>query len=109
MSHRQPTRRARLAAVVAAFLLLPISMIGTVSAGPPVGDSDAMIYRPGTHEIEVDEESEQELLEHRQIRGAVVEAEREALLQMRERGAVTDEVFRRVERDLDLEELRMEA
>jgi Na+/H+ antiporter len=54
-------------------------------------------------------ESEQELLEHRQIRGAVVEAEREALLQMRERGAVTDEVFRRVERDLDLEELRMEA
>jgi monovalent cation/hydrogen antiporter len=55
------------------------------------------------------DESEQELLEHRQIRGAVVEAEREALLQMRERGAVTDEVFRRVERDLDLEELRMEA
>ena len=55
------------------------------------------------------DESEQELLEHRQIRGAVIEAEREALLQMRERGAVTDDVFRRVERDLDLEELRMEA
>ena len=37
------------------------------------------------------------------------DAEREALNQMRERGAVSDEVFRRVERDLDLEELRMEA
>jgi monovalent cation/hydrogen antiporter len=53
--------------------------------------------------------SEEELFEHRQIRSAVVDAEREALLQMRERGAVTDDVFRRVERDLDLEELRMEA
>jgi CPA1 family monovalent cation:H+ antiporter len=54
-------------------------------------------------------ESEQELFEHRQIRGAVIEAEREALVQMRERGAVSDDVFRRVERDIDLEELRMEA
>ena len=55
------------------------------------------------------DEREQELLEHRQIRAAVIEAEREALNQMRERGAVSDEVSRRVERDLDLEELRMEA
>jgi CPA1 family monovalent cation:H+ antiporter len=55
------------------------------------------------------DESEQELLEHRQIRGSVIEAEREALNQMRERGALSDDVFRRLERDLDLEELRMEA
>ena len=55
------------------------------------------------------DESEQELLEHRQIRAAVIDAEREALVQMQERGAVSDEVFRRIERDLDLEELRMEA
>jgi CPA1 family monovalent cation:H+ antiporter len=55
------------------------------------------------------DESEQELYEHRQIRGAVIEAEREALVRMRERGAVSDDVFRRVERDIDLEELRMEA
>ena len=55
------------------------------------------------------DEAEQELLEHREIRAAVIDAEREALLEMRERGAVSDEVFRRVERDLDLEELRMEA
>ncbi|HEX5015656.1 MAG TPA: Na+/H+ antiporter [Candidatus Limnocylindrales bacterium] len=55
------------------------------------------------------DESEQEMLEHGQIRSAVIDAEREALLEMLERGAVSDEVFRRVERDLDLEELRMEV
>lgn len=54
-------------------------------------------------------EAEQELLEHRQIRRAVIEAERETILRMRDAGAVSDEVFRGVERDLDLEELRMEA
>lgn len=54
-------------------------------------------------------EAEQELIEHRQIRRAVIDAEREAILRMREEGAISDEAFRRVERDLDLEELRMEA
>jgi CPA1 family monovalent cation:H+ antiporter len=59
--------------------------------------------------VEQDEDAEQELLEHREIRLAVVVAERESLLGLRERGAISDEIFRRVERDLDLEELRMEA
>ena len=54
-------------------------------------------------------ESEQELLEHRQIRRAVIEAEREAVLRLRTAGALPEEAWRRVERDLDLEELRMEA
>lgn len=61
MSHRLPTRRARLAAVAAAFLLLPITMVGAASAGVPADDT--MIYRPGTHELKVDEETEQELLQ----------------------------------------------
>jgi CPA1 family monovalent cation:H+ antiporter len=55
------------------------------------------------------DEAEQEMLEHRAIRSAVIDAEREALLALRETGSVRDEVYRRVERDLDLEELRMEA
>jgi CPA1 family monovalent cation:H+ antiporter len=63
----------------------------------------------GDEDGEPTDEAERELLEHRQIRLAVIEAEREALLRLRESGGVTDEVFRRVERDLDLEELRMEA
>ena len=36
-------------------------------------------------------------------------AEREALLNLRDRGAISDDIFRKVERDLDLEEIRMEA
>ena len=52
---------------------------------------------------------EQELLEHRLIRRAVIDAERGAVLRLRERGELNDEVWRRIERDLDLEELRMEA
>jgi Na+/H+ antiporter len=55
------------------------------------------------------DEPERELLEHRLIRAAVIDAEREALLRLRETGGLRDDVFRRVERDLDLEELRMEA
>ena len=65
----------------------------------------------GGHEDggEPTDEAERELLEHRQMRGAVIDAEREALIRLHEQGAVTDQVFRRLERDLDLEELRMEA
>jgi CPA1 family monovalent cation:H+ antiporter len=55
------------------------------------------------------DEAEQEMLEHRAIRMAVINAEREALLELRDAGAIADEVYRRVERDVDLEELRMEA
>ncbi len=58
---------------------------------------------------EQDDDAEQELLEHRKIRLEILSAEREALLGLRERAAISDDVFRRVERDLDLEELRMEA
>jgi hypothetical protein len=37
----------------------------------------------------------------------LVDAEREALIRLHENAAVSDEVFRRIQRDLDLEELRM--
>ena len=61
------------------------------------------------HGEQAADESEQELLEHRIIRSAVIDAEREAILRLRETGGLGDEVFRKIERDLDLEELRMEA
>jgi CPA1 family monovalent cation:H+ antiporter len=73
-------------------------------------------YSHRTHHAELrqdraeqDDDAEQELLEHRQIRLEVLNAERESLLALRNRAAISDEIFRRVERDLDLEELRMEA
>jgi len=55
------------------------------------------------------DESEAEQLVHRQIRRAVIDAEREAVIRMRDRGELSDDVMRRLERDLDLEELREEA
>jgi CPA1 family monovalent cation:H+ antiporter len=53
--------------------------------------------------------AEQELLEHGQIKRAVIDAERAAILDLHQRGEIGDQAWRRVERDLDLEELRLEA
>jgi hypothetical protein len=54
-------------------------------------------------------EAEQELVEHRHIRREVINAQREALAAMRDRGAIDDDALRNIERELDLEEIRMEA
>jgi CPA1 family monovalent cation:H+ antiporter len=53
--------------------------------------------------------AEQELMEHRAIHRAVIDAERAAIIDLRERGDISEDAWRRIERDLDLEELRMEA
>ena len=53
--------------------------------------------------------AEQELLEHRQLRRAVLDAERQAVLDLRRRGALDDQAWRHIERDLDLEALRLDA
>src|SRR5438094_589364 len=53
--------------------------------------------------------AEQELLEHGLIKREVIDAERQAAINLHDRGVITDEVLRRIERDLDLEDLRMEA
>ena len=53
--------------------------------------------------------AEQELIEHRQIRRAVIDAQRAAVLEMRDRGTIDDDVLRSIERELDLEEVRMET
>ena len=55
------------------------------------------------------DEEDRELIEHREIRRTVIGAEREALLRLRAEGEVSDEVLRDLERELDLEERRMDA
>jgi CPA1 family monovalent cation:H+ antiporter len=47
--------------------------------------------------------------DHEQIRRAVIGAERLAIIGLRDRGVISDETLRRVERDLDLEELRRDV
>jgi CPA1 family monovalent cation:H+ antiporter len=52
------------------------------------------------------DEAEQEQLDHRAIRDALVAAERAAVIRLRDDGVINDQTLRRVERDLDLEALR---
>ena len=52
------------------------------------------------------DEVEQEALDHLEIRIAVLDAEREAVIRLRDEGIISDEVLRDIEQDLDLEALR---
>ena len=79
----------------------------------PLVDQLRTIYTHRTEHLPSDtdaiEELDQELVEHTRIRRAVIDAERDAILDLRDRGVISDEVLRLLQRDLDLEELRMEA
>jgi CPA1 family monovalent cation:H+ antiporter len=59
----------------------------------------------GTDEAPVDPEER----DHEAIRRAVLAAERVAIIELRDGGVISDDVLRRVERDLDLEELRRDV
>jgi Na+/H+ antiporter len=52
---------------------------------------------------------EVEEMEHDEIRRAVITAQRLAVLALRDRGEISNDALRAVERDLDLDELRREA
>jgi monovalent cation/hydrogen antiporter len=52
---------------------------------------------------------DQELIEHREIQRTIIDAEREVLLRLRAESEISDEVLRELERELDLEERRMDA
>ncbi len=49
---------------------------------------------------------QQEEVDHLEIRAAVVTAQREAVIRLRDDGVISDDVLRRIERDLDLEAIR---
>ena len=63
----------------------------------------------GAHHDSENGAVDQELVEHRLIRQAVIRSEREVVEQLRRSGEINDDVMRRIQRDLDLEEARMEA
>jgi hypothetical protein len=65
-------------------------------------DHRALADRDGTG-------AERQATGHRRLSRAIIEAERRALIQLRDRGAIGDEVLRRVQRDLDLETMLLEA
>jgi CPA1 family monovalent cation:H+ antiporter len=47
--------------------------------------------------------------DHEAIRHAVLTAERLAVIELRDRGVIGDEALRRVQHDLDLEDLRRDV
>jgi CPA1 family monovalent cation:H+ antiporter len=51
----------------------------------------------------------QERVEHEQIQRGVIGAQRTAVIELRDRREINDRTLRAIERDLDLEELRMEG
>ena len=54
-------------------------------------------------------ERRQERIEHEQIQVRVIAAQRTAVIELRDRGEINDQTLRAIERELDLEELRMEG
>ena len=81
----------------------------------PLLDQLRETYRHRAEHVERQREAadgdseDRELIEHREIRRTVIDAEREALLRLRAAGEVSDDVLRGLERELDLEERRMDA
>jgi CPA1 family monovalent cation:H+ antiporter len=47
--------------------------------------------------------------EYRRVRGAMLEAEQNAVIDLRDRGVIGDDVMRRIQRDLDLETMLLET
>ena len=74
--------------------------------GEHLVNADRVEPRPPSDEMTPEEVEE---LEHDEIRRAVITAERLAVLHLRDRGEISDEALRAVERDLDFDELRREA
>jgi monovalent cation/hydrogen antiporter len=54
-------------------------------------------------------ERRQERIEHETIQRGVIAAQRSAVIDLRDRGEINDLTLRSIERELDLEEIRMEA
>ena len=48
-------------------------------------------------------------MKYQHLRRELLEAERQAIVEMRNTGEISDEVMRRVERDLDLEASRLDT
>jgi CPA1 family monovalent cation:H+ antiporter len=107
-------RRARRVAAEAAIARLEELAAQWPSHQPLIQTLRTQYEHRASHLEEVPAEgsldaAEQELLEHRRIRQAVLESERDAVLDLRRRGALDDAAWRHIERDLDLEAVRLDA
>jgi CPA1 family monovalent cation:H+ antiporter len=70
---------------------------------------DDRMQHLATEDVEETEEREREHHEHEEIQLYVINAQRAAAIALRDAGEINDATLRELERELDLEELRMEA
>ena len=56
-----------------------------------------------------DEGVEERSQQYQRLRRELLEAERQAVLRLRNQGTITEEVMQRVQRDIDLEDLRLDV
>jgi CPA1 family monovalent cation:H+ antiporter len=104
---------AREASVMAALTRLD-ELAAELPGHQELLDQLRLRHEHATEHLEHDHESgevrlDQEEVEHTAIRRAVIDAQRLAIIGLRDRGVIGDEALRRVERGLDLEELRAEG
>jgi Na+/H+ antiporter len=69
-------------------------------------DHDHFIIAP-SHEAAAIDDSR--AVEYRRVRSAMLQAEQDAILDLRNRGVIADDVMRNIQRDLDLESLLLET
>ena len=62
-----------------------------------------------TEDADESAERRQERIEHEEIQRGVIAAQRAAVIELRDRREINDQTLRAIERELDLEELRMEG
>jgi monovalent cation/hydrogen antiporter len=55
----------------------------------------------------VDEPGEDDAMTYKRLQREALQAERSAVIGLRNRGEINDEILRRIERELDLEEQRL--
>jgi hypothetical protein len=65
-------------------------------------------FRSRYHGV-VDDGTEDRSRQYQRLRRELLEAERQAVIQLRNEGTITEEVMQRVQRDIDLEDLRLDV
>ncbi len=69
-------------------------------------DHDHFIIAPSHDAAAIDD---CRAIEYRRVRSAMIHAEEEAIIDLRDRGVIADDVMRNIQRDLDLESLLLET
>jgi hypothetical protein len=69
-------------------------------------DHDHFTIAPSHEAAAIDD---RRAIEYRRVRGAMLIAEQDAILDLRDRGVIADDVMRNIQRDLDLESMLLET